>query len=199
MHHPLRTVMRQWKLLITVGIVVAVVSVGVSFLFPQEYRADAQVLIISKTRTGVDPYTTVKSAERVGENIAAVMETSDFYEKVRAQESYRVDWQRFTELDERKRRKLWKKTINPSVSYGTGVLNVSTYAPNKDGARQLAAASVRALVEQGWEYVGGDVTIKIINNPVVTKWPARPDFVVNAIAGFIAGILLMGVALAARD
>lgn len=198
MHHPLRILTRQWKLLIFIGIIVAGLSAGISFLFPVEYRADAQVLIISKTRTGVDPYTTVKSAERVGENIAAVMKTSDFYEKVKAQTAYSIDWERFTNTSERKRRKLWKKSIAPSVSYGTGVLNVSAYGPNKSEALQLAGASTRALVEQGWEYVGGDVTIKVINNPVVTKWPARPNMLVNAIVGFVMGIILMGLAVLAR-
>jgi len=198
MSHPLRIMRKQWKLLTIVGVIAAAISVAVSMLFPLEYRADAQVLIISKTRTGVDPYTTVKSAERVGENIAAVMETTDFYEKVRSQAGYTINWDRFTNTTERKRRKLWSKTIAPSVSYGTGVLNVSAYASDKNQAAQIAGASTRALVEQGWEYVGGDVTIKIINNPVVTRWPARPNLVVNAIVGFILGVVLMGLAVIAR-
>ncbi len=198
MHHPFRIITKQWKVLFLTGIIVAGISAGISFLFPVEYRADAQVLIISKTRTGVDPYTTVKSAERVGENIAAVMETSDFYEKVKAQSAYAINWERFTNISERKRRKVWQKSIAPSVSYGTGVLNVSAYGPNKSEALQLAGASTRALVEQGWEYVGGDVTIKVINNPVVTKWPARPNMLANAIVGFMAGVLLMGLAVLAR-
>jgi len=198
MSHPLRIVRKQWKLLTLVGILAAALSVAVSMAFPLEYRADAQVLIISKTRTGVDPYTTVKSAERVGENIAAVMQTTDFYDKVRSQAGYSINWERFTNTTERKRRKLWSKTIAPSVSYGTGVLNVSAYAPDKSEAAQIAGAATRALVEQGWEYVGGDVAIKIINNPVVTRWPARPNLVVNALVGFIIGVVLMGLGVIAR-
>lgn len=199
MHHPTKTLTRQWKLIVLVGLLVAGLSVAVSFAFVFQYRADAQVLIISKTRTGVDPYTTVKSAERVGENLSAVMQTSDFYEKVKNQAGYQIDWSRFAERNERERRKLWKKTIAPSVSYGTGILNVSAFSPSQSEAVQIASAASRALVEQGWEYVGGDVTIKVINNPVVTKWPARPNFALNAIAGFLAGILGMSVLTLARD
>ena len=198
MRHPIRTLKRQWKLVVSVGLVVALLSVGVSLLFPLQYRADAQVLIISKTRTGVDPYTTVKSAERVGENLAAVIETSDFYEKVRAQSGFAVDWSTFDSRSERKRRKLWTKTIDASVSYGRAILNISAYSRHGAEATQIAGAAARSLVEQGWEYVGGDVTIKVVNSPVVTKWPARPNFVANALFGFFAGMFVMSLAILRR-
>lgn len=193
-----KSVARQWKLLVLVGLLVGAVSVGVSFLFPSEYRADAQVLIISKTRAGVDPYTTVKSAERVGENLAAVMQTNDFYEKVKSLPGYTIDWNRFTELNERERRRMWKKTVATSMTYGTGILNVGMYSPSPEEAVQLAGAASRALVENGWEYVGGDVTIKLVNTPVATKWPARPNLLVNGIAGFVGGVILAGLFILAR-
>lgn len=193
-----RSFLRQWKLILIVGIIVGAASVAASFLFKFEHRADAQVLIISKTRTGVDPYTTVKSAERVGENLAAVMETTDFYDKVKAQTGFTIDWSRFTDLDERKRRRLWAREIAASVTYGTGILNVSVFSPNPSDALQLAGAASRALVEHGWEYVGGDVTIKQVNSPVVTLWPARPNLILNGIVGFAAGALLAGLFAVAR-
>jgi len=73
---------KRWKLIVAVGLIFSVASLGVTMLFPLEYRADAEVFIISKSRYGVDPYTVVKSAERVGENIAQVMKTDDFLAKV---------------------------------------------------------------------------------------------------------------------
>jgi len=57
----------------------------------------------------------------------------------------------------------------------------------------LAAASADALVARGWEYVGGDVTMKVVNNPIATRWPVRPNLVLNALLGFVVGTLLMGL------
>ncbi|MFA6427659.1 MAG: hypothetical protein WCW16_04445 [Candidatus Magasanikbacteria bacterium] len=190
---PLHTLLRRWKLLFVFGLIVGILSAGATFLFPLSYRADAQVLIISQSRYGVDPYTVVRSAERVGENIAQVMRTNDFYQKVKEQTSYVIDWNYFEKLNEREKRKLWGKTIVPSVVYGTGVLQVSAYHPNPDQANQLAGAAISALASKGWEYVGGDVAIKVVNDPVVSKWPVRPNVALNAVLGFVVGVLLTGL------
>jgi len=188
---PIKLIKKRWKLLIFSGVLVALFSVLLSAAFPLKYRADAQVLIISKSRYGVDPYTVVKSAERVGENISQVVKTNDFYEKVMLQTSYNLDMVEFEKLTERKKRKLWQETVNTSVVYGTGVLNINVYHKDQDQAKQLAGAVASALVTRGWEYVGGDVTIKVVNDAVVTNWPVKPNLIVNAILGFLLGILVM--------
>jgi capsular polysaccharide biosynthesis protein len=196
--HPLKQLFRHWKQLVLVGLLAALFVAGVTLLFPREYRADAQVLIISKTRFGVDPYTVVKSAERVGENIAQVMHTNDFFEKVMNQQGFSIDKSRFENVPERKKRKRWNKTIQPSVVYGTGILNISTYGRDSQQAMQLASASVDALVAHAWEYVGSDVAMKVVNDPVVTRWPARPSILVNAALGFILGASAVAWAVAKK-
>ena len=188
---PIRLIKKRWKLLIFSGLLVALFSLLLSAAFPLKYRADAQVLIISKSRYGVDPYTVVKSAERVGENISQVVKTNDFYEKVMLQTSYSLDMVEFERLSEKKKRKYWQETVNTSVVYGTGVLNINVYHKDQNQAKQLAGAVASALVTRGWEYVGGDVTIKVVNDAVVTNWPVKPNLIVNAILGFLLGVLVM--------
>lgn len=190
---------KRWKPVIALSLLCSLISIFVSLLFPFKYRADTQVLIISKSRYGVDPYTVVKSAERVAENIIEIMKSSDFYTKVRSQEGFGMDWSSFDRLNERERRKLWDKTIKPSVVYGTGILNISVRYKDKEETGLIASAAARALTEKGWEYVGGDVTIKVINEAMVSKWPATPNFFVNAVLGFLIGALLMTVLLSERD
>ena len=196
--HPLSLVLKRWKFVLLFGAILAILSGGATVFFPLEYRADAQVLIISKSRYGVDPYTVVKSAERVGENIVAVMKTDDFRDKVRAQPGYAIDWGRFDALNERARRRAWPEMVGSSVVYGTGVLNVSAYHPNPDQARALAGASVGALVSRAWEYVGGDVILKVVNTPVVTRWPVRPNLALNTVLGGVVGVILAGFAVSRR-
>jgi len=188
-------ILRRSKLIILSGFVFAVAAFLITLLFPLEYRADAQVLIISRSRYGVDPYTVVKSAERVGENIAQIVKTNDFFNKVFVQPGYNLDRARFENIDDRTKRKRWEKAIDASVVYGTGVLNISGYSTNKDQASQLAAAASNALVSSGWEYVGGDVSIKLVNDPIVTRFPARPNMVVNVVAGFLLGVVVLSLVI----
>lgn len=184
---------KRYKFIIFIGLIIGIVSLLISLLFPLEYRADAQALIISKSRYGVDPYTVVKSAERVGENLVQVVGTSDFYNKVMLQAGYNIDRTKFDNVSERERRKLWQKTVQSSVVYGTGVVNVSAYSTDASQAKQLAGATVDALASKGWEYVGGDVTIKVVNQPVVTRFPARPNLVLNLIVGLFVGVVLSSI------
>ena len=191
-HTPLKLLQKRWKLVVSTGLLIASLSVLVSLLFPLKYRADAQVLIISKSRYGVDPYTVVKSAERVGENISQIIGTSDFYEKVMMQSGYSLDKTYFDSLSEKNKRKLWQETANTSVVYGTGVLNINIYHKNKDQAKQIAGAVADTLVSRGWEYVGGDVIIKVVNEPIVTNWPVKPNLVLNGVLGFLLGLVVVG-------
>ena len=69
-------------------------------------------------------------------------------------------------------------------------MNVSAYDSNVNQAKQLAGATVDALAAKGWEYVGGDVTIKVVNQPVVTRFPVRPNIILNFAMGFVVGMVL---------
>ena len=190
---PAQTLLRRSKAIILTGLILAVVSVVITVLFPLEYRADAQVLVITQSRYGVDPYTAAKSAERVGENLVQVIGTSDFFQKVMTQGDYGIDKSHFANVSERVKRKRWRETISSSVSFGTGILNVSLYGRSQSQAIALARASVDALVTRGWEYIGKDVVLKVVNDPVATRWPVRPNIPVNMALGFFVG--LVGAAL----
>ncbi len=186
---------RKWKKIISISVLFAFIGFTLSFSFPLQYRADAQVLIISQTRQGVDPFTVARSAERIGQNLVEVMGTGDFFNKVKINSGQKVDWSFLDGLTEREKRKLWKKTVAPSVSYGTGVLNISTYHTDPVQAVALASAVSDALIKKGWEYVGGDVNIKLVNHPVATPWPVRPNIALNTLLGFILGFFISSVSI----
>ena len=184
---------RKWKTFFVWGILSAMLFTLLSLLFPLEYRADAGVYIISKSRYGVDPYTVVKSAEQVGQNIVQVIKTQDFFDKVMARSGATLDKSQFENVSDRVRMKRWEKAIDGSVVFGTGVLNLSAYSTQPAQAKLLAASIVDTLVEQGYEYVGGDVTIKVVNKPIVTRFPARPNVPLNAAIGFVLGSILSAI------
>lgn len=186
----------RWRFMVLVGLIISVFAGGLTFLWPLQYRADTQVLIISKSRYGVDPYTVVKSAERVGENLVQIMKTDDFLAKVRATPNYSFNWSTFDGLNDRQKRRTWPKMVTGSVVYGTGVLNVSAYDQNPETAKQLAGAVAQTLTDKAWEYVGGDVILKTVNVPVATRFPSKPNPLVNAGVGFLAGVLLAALIVA---
>jgi capsular polysaccharide biosynthesis protein len=181
------------------GILAALFATSVSLLFPLEYRADAAVYIISKSRYGVDPYTVVKSAEQVGQNITQVMKTQDFFDKVMATVPTNFDKTQFQNVTDRVRAKRWQKAVDGTVVFGTGVLNVSAYNRDPAQAKILASTLVDTLVQKGYEYIGGDVTIKQVNKAIVTRFPVRPNIIINAALGFFIGIFISGAVIFSRS
>ena len=190
---PLGSFKKSWKFIFFSGLILAVLTSAISLLFPLEYRADAQVYILSKSRYGVDPYTVVKSAEQVGKNLVQLTETNDFYNKVMEQPGYNLDKSNFTGVSEKTKRKRWQKTVITSIVYGTGVINVTAYNTDSDMAKKYAGATADTLASQGWQYVGGDVTIKVVNDPAVSRWPMRPNILLNGLFGFLIGMLLSAI------
>lgn len=183
------TLLKHLKLIIVWGLVFALLAGVASLLLPRQYAADSQVLIISRDRSGVDPYTQAKSAERIGENLVQVMNTSDFYKKV-IDSSYTFDESRWTKLAERKQRKQWAKDIQPAIHYGTGLMTVRAYSQSKTDAVNLSKAVAETLAVSGWEYVGGNVAIKVVTYPLTPRLPARPNFLFNMLIGLVAGVVL---------
>lgn len=183
----------RFKLIFVWGVLMAVLFTGVSLLFPRQYRSDSSVLLISRTQAGVDPYTQAKSAERIGENIAQLMRTSDFYEKVVESKVENFDPSPWKDLAERDRRKKWQQDVVGQVQYGASILNIQVYADTTDAALAFGEAVTKTVVDHGWEYVGGDVIFKEVDAPLVGKFPARPNFIVNAGIGFWVGVVLSGL------
>lgn len=169
------------------GILIALISTGVSFVFPKQYSAVSRVIIISRDKTGVDPYTQAKAAERVGQDLAQIMKTTDFFGKVVSENADAFSGNEWKNLSDRDSRKKWQKDVQAQMVYGASLLEVTTYALGQDKALALSGAVTKTLVAHGWEYSGGDVAIKQVDSSLVSRLPARPNFIVNAAIGFLVG------------
>ena len=181
------------KLIFAWGFIFAVLSAGISFFFPKQYLATSQVLIISRDRAGVEPYTQARSAERIGANLAQVMKTTDFYNKVMSSNAYSFDRSKWQNLSDREQRKKWVKDVQANMVYGASLMSINAYSYSQAEAVNLANAITQTLAAQGWEYLGGDVAIKVVSNPLASRWIGRPNFLINAVVGLLVGILISGL------
>ncbi len=181
------------KLIFTWGLVFAILSAAVSLFFPKQYLATSQVLIISRDRAGVDPYTQARSAERIGANLAQVMKTTDFYNKVMSSNALLFDREPWKNLNDREQRKKWAKDVQANMVYGASLMNINVYSYSQNEAVNLSGAITQTLAAQGWEYLGGDVAIKAISTPLASRWIGRPNILMNAAVGLLVGIFISGL------
>jgi capsular polysaccharide biosynthesis protein len=149
----LDVVRRSWPLVLFWAVLGALVLNSVAFFVPRQYSAVSQVLLIARDRNGVDPYTQAKSAERIGENLARVMQTSDFFDKVMALPETSFDKNVWKNLDERAERRKWQRDVKAVVVYNTSLLKITTHAASKEEVVRLSNAIAQTLTAHGWEYM----------------------------------------------
>jgi len=170
-----------------IGLVIFLV---VSAFFSWEYSATARLLVIPSSSIGVDPYTAVKSAERISENLVQIVQTSSFFDRVlKTEPQFNFDASIFSNLTERERREKWDKMIVTEVIPGTGLFSVTAYNKNRDTASAWANAVSFVLSTQGYEYTSSNVQIKIVDTPLVSRFITRPNFLLVGFLGLIIGFL----------
>lgn len=177
---------KWWQIVLFVGLVLAL-TVLVLALLPVEYSSEIQVMVIQSGET--DSYVAAKSAERVAKNLASIIPTSSFLEKV-GKSNY-VNLDDILVLEEAAKRATWKRKISASVRPETGIIKITAYDANKAQATSLVYAVAYVLTTQSEEYHGGgrSITLTIIDNPLTSKYPTRPAYLQDILAAFLLSLL----------
>lgn len=182
-----RLFLRYWQLVVVTTALGALLAVGFSFLQPLRYSSTERILITQANEAGVDPYTAIKSTERIAQNLSQIIYTSSFFNAVIARGQ--VDANYFP-ADEISKRKLWKQTIETSVLSGTGVMSIVAYHTSRDQATALAVNVAHELASIAPTYFGYSVHVQIIDDPLPSRFFAKPDLLKNGLLGAVVGLLL---------
>lgn len=178
---------RNWRTLVFAGALGLVFAVLLSFVRPLEYRSMTRLLITQELGE-VDAYTSARSTERIADILSSVVYSTDVFDKVLSS-GYPIDETYFPD-DESKRRKKWGRTIVTSVSRSNGYLTIAAYHPDVSQAEELVRAVAYILSTDGWQYVsGGNISVRIIDDPLNSRYPVRPNLIVNGVSGFVLGLL----------
>ncbi len=171
------------------AIVCGLIALLISIFLPQEYSATTELLVIPKVSLGVDPYTAVKSGERINDTLSQVIRTTSFFDQVMQASGFKIDQTPF-QTNEIQKRKRWERTVSPTVLSGTSLLSITAFHTDPKQAEAIAGAVAYVLQTQGAQYTGSDVDIKIVDTPVVSRFPVRPNYILNVVFGLLAGGLL---------
>lgn len=179
---------KGWKKIAVFAVASALFATGLSFLFPLQYSSSMRLLIIQKQLSQSDPYTAIKASERIADNLSQIIYTTSFFDKVLTAK-FNVDSSIFKN-DEQKKRRQWNDMIATQVLRGSGMLVVTVYHVDPAQAEQISRAIAFVLTTEGWEYVGGgDLQIRLVDEPLVSRWPVRPNIPANAFMGLVLGVI----------
>ncbi len=176
-----------WVSILLAGIIGMALAILLSFLRPLEYSSTTRILITQELGA-VDAYTASRSAERIADDLASIVYTSTFFTKVLSS-GYDIDASYFSD-DEIKRREQWGKAVSASVSRSSGLLSITAYHTDIAQAEELATAVAYVLTTEGWTYTsGGSITVQVVDEPLNSRYPVKPNLLVNGFSGFVLGLL----------
>lgn len=177
------------NLIYKITLSIIVVTVVVSLFMPQQYRAQAKLLVIQHQSQSLDAYLAAKSAEKVGKVLSEIVYSSSFFDEVwQAGFNIGTDWGETP----RDRRKIWKKRVSLNPIPQTSLIEINTYHTDGVSVEQLAQAMIYVLVERGSQYHGGgdQVQIKLVDKPIVSNYPVRPNLLFNALTALLIGLVI---------
>ncbi|MEN9558360.1 MAG: hypothetical protein RL141_729 [Candidatus Parcubacteria bacterium] len=183
----LRLILYSWRQVALVTLLGLILALAFSLVQPLRYSSSVRLLVTQSNSSGLDPYTAIKSTERIAQNLGEIVYTSTFFEAIMGDSSVLRAY--FPE-DEITKRQAWRNAISTYVAPGTGVMTVTAYHTNRDQAATLAVRTAQQLAVEAPNYFGFSIRVQVIDAPLPSRWFAKPDFLTNAAYGCIAGFLL---------
>lgn len=162
-----------------------VIAIAFSLIIPLQYAVTSQVLIIHKSEPNLDAYSAARASEKLAQDLVEVIDTTSFLDALA--ESQKIDLNILLPGDERQQRKNWHNKV--IITARGSILEINTYDANPQNAKFLNNAIIQTLLTRGEDFHGGSLQIKLkmINSPLSSRFPARPNFILNIILGIILG------------
>lgn len=184
-----RNVFHQWHTIVLFGLLGLFLALIVSFIQPLKYSSTIRLLILQDIGSSVDAYTASRSEERIAENLSTIVYTSTFFDQV-ISSGFQIEVNHFPK-DDRQKRKVWSQTIDASVSHGSGLLTISAYHQDRAQAEQLVRAVAFVLTDRVREFTSSpNVQVKLVDAPLNSRWPVKPNILANIGSGFFLGGLV---------
>lgn len=155
---------------------------------PFKYGAETKLLVVQNTQTGTDPYQVNKANEYVGDVLADVVLTNSFFNEI-INAGFNINRNYFPE-DLSKQLDEWKKTVKTNSS-SRGIIDINVYHKDREQADQIIRAINATLKSKHAQYHGsGDqVSIRVIDQPIVSDFPVKPNIILNLTLGLVFGFL----------
>lgn len=180
---------RGWMTIALFALLGLVIALLVSFVQPLKYSSTVKLLVLQDSGSAVDAYTASRSEERIADNLSLNIFTTTFFDEV-LKAGFDIDENSFP-VDDNRQRKAWSRTVSATVTRGAGLLTISAYHEDIIQAEKIVRAVAHVLTQQADQYTSGrNVSVRLIDAPLNSRWPVRPNILVNAFSGLVLGGLV---------
>lgn len=168
-------------------IIFLTLAIVLSLIQPFKYGASSRVLVIQNF-ANPDSYATSKSAEYLSNVLAKVISANSFFNSV-LDSGYFIDKTYFGQTV-KGQMKIWNKTVSAKAVNDLGIISLNVYHPDRAQAELINRAIVYTLkTKHGFYYGGGDVSIKVIDEPITGDYPVQPNLILNFGLSLVLGLI----------
>jgi capsular polysaccharide biosynthesis protein len=166
------------------------VATFLTALQKKEYSSTSQVLIIQEQEQKMDAYLASKSSESLAKNLRKAISTSSFRNKVLENMD---DLGLNISKTEKSRRKEWLETVNVKIIPNTSILEIKSYHISAFQSEKILNKILNTLLENHQLYHGGgdDIRLEVINNPLTSNRPTRPNWPLNLFLSLILAVFFI--------
>lgn len=185
----IQLIKKKRSTILSIIFVVFILTIGLSLLSPLKYGAKSRLLVVQNV-SGKDPYVLSRTHEYLGNLFSQVVYSGSFYNLV-LESAYDIDKSYF-KGNYNEQLKLWSKTVDSQTISDTGIIEINVYHPNIYQARQIALAVNDVLINRNTLYqgIGQGIKINIIDQPLISNYPIKPNLPQNAALALAGGLLL---------
>ncbi|MBL7057854.1 hypothetical protein ISS03_00810 [Patescibacteria group bacterium] len=180
---------KNWRNIISITLIMCFFASIITIVQPLKYRSTMNLLVIQEGKESLDYYTSSKSAQYLSDILTQVIYSSSFLDNV-MNSGFRID-DNFSQ-DEQKRKKQWQKTVETKVLRDTGIITIDAYSVKRDQAEQIVQAVSYILKTKHTIYhgSGNKVKVTIIDQPITSNWPVKPNIFANLALAFVSGLII---------
>lgn len=180
---------KKKQTIISLTILFLVLTALFTAVQPMKYGSSEKMLVVQNFPSGGDAYSFSKSNEYLSNLLAEVVTSNSFFDKV-MDSGFKIDKTYFDGTTKQKMKK-WSKTVEAKAVNDSGIIEITTYHTDRSQAEQLALAVAYTMKTSHQYYHGGgnDVIIKIIDEPITSNWPVKPNAILNLSLALVFGLV----------
>ncbi len=180
---------KGWKNVLVIILILVVLTLTLSLAQGLKYCSSARLLVVQEYSGVVDPYVASKSTQYLSDILAEVVYSTSFFNDV-MKSGFNID-DNFSK-DEQKRKNQWNKTVDAKAINDTGIIVINTYHKDRSQAGEIAKAINYTFKTKHDKYHGGGdkVLIRVLDEPITSNYPVKPNLIVNLALAIVSGIIL---------
>ncbi|PIR13929.1 hypothetical protein COV49_00570 [Candidatus Falkowbacteria bacterium CG11_big_fil_rev_8_21_14_0_20_39_10] len=188
----LNLIKRKIGTIIFIVLLFLVFTVFFTVIQPFKYGSKSRLLVVQNFPASADLYAISKSNEHLSGILAKVIYSNSFYNDVLAS-GFNIDRSYFSKNSSNleKEMKRWGKAIEAKVLSDTGIIDIKIFHTDKSQLEQISQAInfILKAKHQFYHGSGDNVSVKVIDQPIISNWPVKPNVVMNLVLAFIFGLI----------